>query len=177
MKHEQVALNIYTAHRAALTRYARTIVANSSQAEDVVQEAWLKLRRARDPELIRDPVSYLYRIVRNLAVDARRVLARDLARSAGTVDALALRLGDDQPTAEHAVAAKSELRAVLDALAELPERTQLAVRLNRVEGKKLREVAEQLNISVAWAHALVIEGIAHCDARRSAALENPRRSE
>lgn len=166
-----MALDLYATHRAALTRYARTIVANPAQAEDVVQEAWFKLRRAQGPDLIRDPVSYFYRIVRNLAVDARRALARDMARSAGSTDMVAMGLADGQPSAEQVAADKSELRVVLAALAELPERTQLAVRLNRIEGKKLREVAEQLGISVAWAHSLVAEGVAHCDARRAAHLQ------
>jgi RNA polymerase sigma-70 factor (ECF subfamily) len=177
VKYEQIALDLYTAHRAALTRYAQRIVANPSQAEDVVQEAWFRLRRAQDPELIRDPLSYFYRVVRNVAVDARRALTRETARSAGPAEIMAMTLADEQPSAEQAAAARSELRTVLDALAELPERTRLAVRLNRIEGRKLREVAERMDISVTWAHALVAEGVAYCDARRNAVPEKSEGSE
>lgn len=173
---DRVALDLYTRHRAALTRYARGIVSNPAYAEDVVQEAWFRLRNANDPELIRDPLSYLYRIVRNLAVDACRALARDAARSAGSVETVALNVADGQPSADQTVVARRELRVVLEALSELPERTQLAVRLNRIEGKKLREVAEQLGISIALAHGLISKGVAYCDARRQEAaskLEKP----
>lgn len=169
---ERISLELYTRHRSALTRYARGIVSNDAQAEDVVQEAWFRLRAVNDPELIRDPVSYFYRVLRNLALDTCRALARDVPRHAGRVEELAMSVDDGQPSVEEAVAARSELRVVLAALAELPERTQIAVRLNRVEGKKLREVAAQLGISIALAHGLIAEGIAYCDARRQEQTES-----
>jgi RNA polymerase sigma-70 factor (ECF subfamily) len=47
--------------------------------EDVVQEAFLELARARPPD---DPVAWLYRVVRNGALDAARVARRRQRREA-----------------------------------------------------------------------------------------------
>jgi RNA polymerase sigma factor (sigma-70 family) len=151
-------------HRSALVAYASAIAGSHAQAEDVVQEAWFRLKGANDFDLVQEPVAYLYRLVRNLAIDTRRTLTRETARTASESDADVLT--DDQPSPEQAILARDELRVVLEALAELPERTRIAVRMNRMEGRKLQEVANHLGLSVTRTHALIAEGIAHCDRLR-----------
>ena len=48
-----------------------------SRAEDVVQEAWLRFHEASKGRLLEDSTSYLFRIVRNLALDGRRRMKRE----------------------------------------------------------------------------------------------------
>jgi RNA polymerase sigma-70 factor (ECF subfamily) len=50
-------------------------------------------------------------------------------------------------------------------MAELPERTRIALMMHRFDGFKLRDIAAHLGISVALAHALVYEGLEHCRRR------------
>ncbi len=68
-------LQLYLSHRAALIEYAMPIVGDRMRAEDVVQEAFLRFAPARpapaDPAR-NQPLGYLYRIVRNLALDLTR---------------------------------------------------------------------------------------------------------
>ncbi len=61
----------YVAYRAELVRYATPILGSREDAEDVVQEAFVRFvpEAAQSPSRLK---SYLYRIVRNLAFDARR---------------------------------------------------------------------------------------------------------
>jgi len=73
-------LQLYLAHRAALLDYAAPIVGCRARAEDVVQEAWLRFSRQQDDADIRHPASYLYRIVRNLALDQTRRTATEKAQ-------------------------------------------------------------------------------------------------
>ncbi|MCS4064264.1 MULTISPECIES: sigma factor [Pseudomonas] len=73
-------LQFYLAHRAALLDYAAPIVGCRARAEDVVQEAWLRFSRQQDDADIRHPASYLYRIVRNLALDQTRRTATEKAQ-------------------------------------------------------------------------------------------------
>ncbi|MPZ30789.1 MAG: hypothetical protein GEV13_07290 [Rhodospirillales bacterium] len=67
-------VELYVAHRRALLTYANRIVRDPGRAEDVVQEAFLRLRTAAAANLLDEPVAYLYRIVRNLALDLQRHL-------------------------------------------------------------------------------------------------------
>jgi RNA polymerase sigma factor (sigma-70 family) len=160
---DKTPLALYSAHRRALTSYASGIVGDSSSAEDVVQDAWLRFGSAMGRRPLEEPVGYLYRIVRNLAVDARRRLLRDkvLARQA-----MELAGGmADAKTPEVDAAAREDLRRLIRAMDELPERTRIAVEMRRLDGCKLREIAERLGVSVPVAHQIVAEGIAHCHRR------------
>ena len=58
--------------------------------------------------------------------------------------------------------AQEDLQRVLTALAELPERTRIAVEMHRFGGCKLREIAEHLGISLSMAHHLIKDGVRHC---------------
>nr|WP_269807513.1 sigma factor [Pseudomonas sp. NMI795_08] len=71
------------AHRPALVDYATPIVGCRARAEDVVQEAWLRFSRQPGDADIRHPASYLYRIVRNLALDQTRRTATEKAQPGG----------------------------------------------------------------------------------------------
>ena len=65
------------------------------------------------------------------------------------------------PTAEDVVLQRDEFRALLDAIQELPERTQLAFRLYKLEERPLQEVADRLRLSVPRTHQIVAEALVH----------------
>ena len=50
-------------------------------------------------------------------------------------------------------------------MAELPERTRVALEMHRFGGFKLREIAAHLGISVTVAHELIAQAVAHCRCR------------
>ena len=150
-------------HRGALIDYASGIVGNRAQAEDVVQEAWLRLDEAARRRLLDEPLGYLYRIVRNLALDGRRRMVRERhVLSPGSVETAAEASADERPTPETVALYKDEFQRVMDALAELPERTRIAVEMHRIGGCKLKDIAAFLGISLPLAHLLVVDGVRHC---------------
>ena len=53
----------------------------------------------------------------------------------------------------------------MDAMAELPERTRIAMEMHRFGGCTLKEIAEHFGISVSMAQVLVTEGVRHCQRR------------
>lgn len=162
MPDDSVALDLYRLHRTALISYARGIVGDRDSAEDVVQDAWLQLKQALDRGVLRDPLPYLYRIVRNLAIDARRRAQRRLRHIADQGEEHIAMVADDGPSPEQVVRAQVELACVERALASLPERQRIAIEMVRLGGFRLRDVAERLHISVSLAHLLVVQGLAEC---------------
>ena len=93
-------------HAAALELYARQ---RCDCAEDVVQEALIEL--ARQPQEPRDAVAWLYRVVRNKAIDASRSQRRRREREAAvsSENEWFVSSADDQIDARTAAAALSEL--------------------------------------------------------------------
>lgn len=139
-----------------------------AQAEDLVQEAWVRWDNACRTRVIQEPLAYLYRIVRNLALDGRTASARasELATAAAVVanDRLTQFAG---PTPEGIALYRDELRQLQAAMDELPERTRTAFQMHRLGGYKLREIAAHLGISLPLAHTLVVDGLEHCKKRLS----------
>ena len=135
-----------------------------ASAEDVVQDAWLRISRAARSRQIDFPVSYLYRIVRNLAIDRRRKYGYEATiidpRKMGTEW-----VADDLPSPETATIAKDDFRLLMQALEELPEQTRIALEMRRFDGCKLKEIAARLGISVTAAHTIIADGLAHCHRR------------
>jgi hypothetical protein len=60
----------FEAHRPRLVRVAYATVGAMAEAEDCVQEAWLRLRRVEDPAAIRDLGAWPTTTVSRLALDA-----------------------------------------------------------------------------------------------------------
>ncbi|MPY68778.1 MAG: sigma-70 family RNA polymerase sigma factor [Alphaproteobacteria bacterium] len=163
--HERNRLTLYMAHRGELVRYASGIVGDAARAEEVVQEAWLRFGAEAKGQLLEEPVGYLYRVVRNLAIDCYRQRMRE-RRYVEPGNSYAGRdPADDLPSPETVAVARDELRLLREAMAELPERTRIALEMRRFGGYKLREIADRLGISVTSVHDIVVEGIDYCRRR------------
>lgn len=156
-------LDLYLAHRSALVDYAAPIVGCRARAEDVVQEAWLRFNGRQDSGLaINNPVGYLYRIVRNLALDLTRSIATERRQPDG--DSLLAQMPAGSASPEQDAVSCDELQQIADALAQLPERTRMAFEMHRLGGYTLQQIAAALGISVGLTHQLVHDALSHCAA-------------
>ncbi len=63
------AAEVFAAQRPRLLRLAYRMLGSMAEAEDVVQEAWIRWQRA-DREAVRDPAAFLARTVSRLCLDA-----------------------------------------------------------------------------------------------------------
>lgn len=165
MRQDKDSLDLFVAHRGDLVDYASGLVGSRSQGEDVVQEAWLRFDGVAKRRFLDEPLGYLYRIVRNIALDGRRQQTREGRYMVAHSDRIAETAPADQPSPESEALYKEQLGLVRAALAELPERTRIAVEMHRLEGYKLKEIASRLNISVTVAHELITHGVEHCRRR------------
>ena len=136
-------------HVAAVHRVAGRVLGSAADAEDVAQEAFMRLWRA--PHQIRDGAAvrgWLMRVATNLAIDRVRRVRPDLGIDIDHVaDAAA---GADKPLRRSAVSA-----AVEAALAGLPERQRAALVLTYYEGFGNQETAEALGVSVEAVESLL----------------------
>jgi len=158
--------SLFIEHRGSLVAYATRLVGSRAHAEDVVQEAWLRFDEVTRQRLLEEPLGYLYRIVRNLALDGRRRTALENQIVAeGSAEAGLVGSPATEPTPEAVALYRDELRLLVAALNELPERTRIAFEMHRFGGCKLREIADFLGVSLPWAQRLVADGLLHCRRR------------
>jgi RNA polymerase sigma factor (sigma-70 family) len=118
-------------------RLAYVITGNAAEAEDATQEALLKAWRALHRFRAGEPFRpWLLRIVANEA--------RSRRRSAGRRVRLALRAAADMPPAG---GEPDERRAVLEALARLPEDARTVLACRYVLGLSEQETATALDVA------------------------------
>ncbi len=150
-------LQLYLDHRPALINYAKVVVGEHARAEDVVQDAFLRFC-ASAQDSVEQPVAYLYRIVRNLALDAVRRQATEKRQQ--KMPAQWMHPGQEL-SPEQRVVHGDDASRIAAALAGLPEQMRIAVEMNRLGGFTLQQTADHLNISLSTAHRLVKDAIVH----------------
>lgn len=159
---------LFVEHRAQLVRAAFKVLGNQERAQDVVQDSWLKLGEAAHAIDARQPVAYLFQIVRNLALDAQRRGALEARVFTGEEDGMAVPCASGSP--ESQAVSRQDLRIVADALAALPERTRTAFELHRLGGLTQREIGERLGVSITLVNVMIRDAMSRCaEALRKAA--------
>lgn len=162
MREGKASLKLFLSHRASLVRYARSITGSTADAEDVVQEAWLRIHAGTSRLPAAEAIAYLRVTVRNLAFNGlrrRRIEARIFD---GDGSAAITELASELPDAETAAISRDEYARVVTALGEMPENMRIAVEMHRIGGAKLKDIAAHLGVSITTAHTLVVNGIERC---------------
>ncbi len=153
-------VDIFIAHRNQLCQVATKILGSRDRAEDVVQDAYLKVIEVRAVFIVKQPVAYIFRIVRNLAIDYYR--RATLESSVFTV-AEEERNGPSAPGTPEAISiSRQQLSLVARALEQLPERTRRAFELYRMGGHTQREIAQMLDVSPTLINFMIRDALDHC---------------
>lgn len=153
---------VFVAHQAQLRRAALKILGDSERAEDVVQDAYLKVTETQGALDIRQPLAYLYQIVRNLAIDRHRRAAFE--GNLFDSEEEGLHVPGLTGTPEAIAISRQHLTMVARALSELPERTRRVFELHRIDGHTHCAIASQLQISTSLVNILIHDAMDHCRA-------------
>lgn len=133
--------------------HAYRLTGNRAEAEDVAQEAMMRLWRV-SPEWRQGEAkvtTWLYRVVANLCIDrARRAPMAALEDVLEPVDVSA--------GAPEVMQARARATALTAALAQLPERQRQAVVLRHLDGLTNPEIAEVMEIGVEAVESLTARG-------------------
>ncbi len=164
---------IFLAERPTLLRLLTIRLGSAPEAEDALQDIWLKLGDAPSGP-IASPAAYLFRMAHNAALDRRRSA---LAQSLREARWLEMQPGAaERPDAEAALLASERLRHVEAALAALPERVATAFRMFRIEGRSQKSIAQELGLSLSSLEKLLQRAYREiADAGRENDAGRPRR--
>jgi RNA polymerase sigma-70 factor (ECF subfamily) len=141
----------YLDNQAGLRRLLRARMGADAQAEDVLQELYIRLRARPNESAIGHPAAYLYRMALNLARDYRRGWDRARVRDETWADENNTSLGGETvvetPSADRVLEARQRLMRIAATVAALPPQRKRVFTLHKLEGLSHAEVAQRLGIS------------------------------
>jgi RNA polymerase sigma factor (sigma-70 family) len=128
-----------------LRRFVRARLTNRQDAEDVIQDAYLRVLRYSAENVVENREQLLFSAARNLAVDSLR---RRRAREKTAVEFSVLAAAD-WPASDEVVDAKQRLAHVEAAIASLPARCREVFLMHRIDGQSYSRIAARAGISVS----------------------------
>lgn len=161
---DALVADMFSREGASLVRLARMFCDDRNAAEDLVQEAFIRLHRSARSirDLDRAP-AFLRSIVINLARDHNRRGLMSL-RHRNTAEPV-----EKPPEPDDRAVADDDAQTVLAALKTLPERQRACLVLHYYQELKIAEVADTLGISTNSVKTHCRRGLAALEAR----LEEP----
>ncbi len=138
--------SLYQATIAPLRRYLARMLRDSSEAEDVAHDAYLRVYNAADRHPPQKPEALLYTVAHRLALNRikRRRLA-PFARDAREPEGAA----SPGPGVVQQVMARQEWRQLEQAIGRLPAGCRTVLLLRKVDMLSHREIAHRLGIAVS----------------------------
>lgn len=153
---------LYRKEAQAVRVFVKQIVRNRSDAEDIVQETFLRTWPALSSGMVECPRAFLFRAARNLALNHirhARVRNSDAARAVSD-EAFKRHV----PTAEEEMISSEEAAACRKLLDELPHRCREAFVLRVVEDQSYKQMSKAMHLSVSTLEKHIGKGKQICRA-------------
>ncbi|GAA0885101.1 RNA polymerase sigma-70 factor [Sphingobacterium siyangense subsp. cladoniae] len=135
-------------HRYSQIIYANILkfLKNETSAEDLLQDVFLRIWENRskiDPE--QSFAAFLFTCSRNITFNFKRRLKLEMESEVQ----LAYGALESENTIDKVLDSKEAMVLVEDLLSRLPTQRQKIFRLSKLEGKSYKEIAEEMDISIA----------------------------
>jgi RNA polymerase sigma factor (sigma-70 family) len=146
---------LFAALESPLLGYAARLAGGPDQAEDIVQDAFMKLHAQFDE--VREPRKWLYRTVHNLALNHRRasvkIVPLEAAGSTGKHEAIG-ETADPEPLPDEQIVRLEGIGLVRLSLETLDSRSRELIRLKFSEGLSYKEISARTGLRYILHHAL-----------------------
>src|SRR5215471_2890539 len=139
---------LFAALESPLLSYALRLAGQLNIAEDLVQEAFMKLHEQFDA--VREPRRWLYRTVHNLALNQRRKDSKIVALPVNNEEDAPgpVEPADTQPLPDEQIARLEGIGLVRLSLETLDKRSQELVKLKFNDGLSYKEISVRTGLSV-----------------------------
>lgn len=148
-------------HDAHLKSFLRGRYPTVRDIDDVVQESYLRVWKARTLHPIDSAKAFLFKVAQHLALNTIRKEINSRIEAGG--DLAASRVLDTGPDASQALITKEILALLAEAISALPEHYRAALVLHKFKGLSHKEVAEQLELSPRTVEKYCLKGINRCE--------------
>lgn len=129
--------------------------------DDLVQESYLRLWKARAVQPIQSARAFLFEVARRLAIDlVRRGRSTPIDQE---VDLSSLPIQDARPGVFETVSRNEKIHLLADAIDTLPRKCRAIFVLRRLKGVPQRDVAARFGLSERTVEVQVARGLRRCE--------------
>lgn len=144
-------------HEPMLRAWLVSRFPNVNDFEDLIQEAYIRtVKRQRNKQLAA-PKAFLFAIARNLCIDLLR--RNKVVRFEALGDLDTQTVSDSMKGIPDCVVDKEDYEMLTQAIQSLPKKCRRIFTLRKVYGLSLKQISEELNISVKTVEAQISIGI------------------
>lgn len=155
--------NIFREHASALHIYLIGRVRSAEEAEDIVQETFLKLHSAGNAQDIKRPRAFLFRVATNIMIDHIR---RRRSRISEThINGIVEEQAGDDISIEDKISSRDFAVAFKNAIVELPPRRRQVIVMHKILHKSYGEIAAELGITRSMVEQHMTRALRHCRKR------------
>jgi RNA polymerase sigma factor (sigma-70 family) len=147
-------------HEPALRAWLRARYPTLIDSDDIVQEAYARVLRARAAGPIDSPKAFLFATARNLVIDSFR--RRNVTQIEPLTEIDRENVLEEVPTVAETVSHRQELEILTLAIQSLPERCRQVLTLRKIYGLSQKQIAATLDISEHTVEAQVGIGVRRC---------------
>lgn len=147
-------------YEPALRAYLQKRFPTLPDHDDLVQETYTRLLRAKDDGRLTYAKTFLFTVARNLALDMFRRRRTTIVEPIEELAALPTL--DEQRDACEAIEHRQRLEVLIEAVASLPERCRQVMMLRHLDGLAYKEIAERLGISRETVKVHMVKGVRDC---------------
>lgn len=147
-------------HEPMLRAWLKSRFPSGVEIDDVVQEAYIRVLRARETGVIKAPKAFLFATARNFAINAVRSAKIRGEKTLVQIDDCDVL--DDRANVAEIIVRNQELEILTEAIQSLPDRCRQIFTLRKVYGMPQREIAKKLGISPRTVNAQIAIGINKC---------------
>jgi len=147
-------------HEPLLRAYLCQAFSSQADVDDLVQETYLRVLRARQQGPIRSSKSFLFAVARNAVRDVLR--RRAVSRTIPIMENEPVSVSEDGSGVVDLVSRRQELALLNEAICALPERCRQVFLLRKIQDLSQKKIAARLGITENTVETLVAKGARRC---------------
>ena len=152
--------NTVRRYHDSLINFLRKRLRTPEDANDVAQEAYIRMMQYQNSRDVRSPSSMLFRIAINVANDLGR--SEQVRHASDQCSLDAVELVSDTPSPEREISARQDLELLRSAIEDLPPKCRQAFLLSRVRRMTYPQIAVHCGISVKMVEKHISRALAVC---------------
>ena len=155
--------SLFKCYRKPLIWKMFGIVSCRETAEDLVNEAYVRIATMLGHRSVEHMPTFLYQTAHNLAIDhLRREQTKGRFVDVRGGDTAMSHVASTEASPETVAADRQRLGRLEETLSVLPKRTRTVLLLNRIEGLSYPEIAKRLGVSQSTVYKDVRMALSHC---------------